>query len=311
MKYWFAHLLSGLVLDSSLKVVEEVKFSSLSDYESREQTFERLKKKNPDLQHLPQEKWNKVLEHFKDKKYFSEMYKRNLHLSQKGVRDSVSEDWLIIQAIANIRELDQVNNQLVKRLREWYSLYFPELSAKLDSHEKFVDFTLNKNREALVQEFKIKFSMGADLSTEDQEEIRKLAQQIQWLYLLREDHEQYLKKVMARFCPNLSELAGATIGAKLIELGRSLKNLALLPASTIQLLGAEKALFRHLKTGSGSPKFGVIFAHPLIQGAKAKERGKVARALADKLSLCARLDYFKGEYKALQFKQELEEKFLK
>jgi nucleolar protein 56 len=113
---------------------------------------------------------------------------------------------------------------------------------------------------------------------------------------------------MGKYCPNLLELAGATIAARLIELGKGLKHLALLPASTVQLLGAEKALFRHLKTGSRSPKYGVIINHPLIQSAPRDKRGKASRMLADKLSLCARLDYFKGEFKAPDYRKELEAK---
>ena len=115
---------------------------------------------------------------------------------------------------------------------------------------------------------------------------------------------------MKTYCPNLLELAGVTIGAKLIELGKSLKHLALLPASTIQLLGAEKALFRHIKTGARSPKYGVIHAHSLIQKVNRDRKGKAARTLADKLSLCCRLDFFKGEFKANEYREELEETLL-
>lgn len=309
MKYWFAHLLSGLVLDSSLKVVEEVKFSSLSDYQNRNAMESKLKKKYPDLQPLPLEKVSKVLELFTQQKYFSDFYQRNALLTKQGVKASVSEDGFIIQTIANVKELDQVNNQLVKRLREWYSLYLPELSAKTESHDKFVELVLKKKKEELIKELRVKESMGAELAREHLEQILYLAQRIESLHQLRLQHEEYLSMVMKKYCPNLLELAGVTIGARLIELGKGLKNLALLPASTIQLLGAEKALFRHLKTGSRSPKFGVIFAHQLIQGAKTKEKGKVSRSLADKLSLCARLDYFKGEFKAPQFRKELEDKF--
>jgi len=94
-----------------------------------------------------------------------------------------------------------------------------------------------------------------------------------------------------------------------MELGKSLKHLAMLPASTIQLLGAEKALFRHIKTGSRSPKHGIIINHSIVQKAKRNEKGKAARMLADKLSICAKLDYFKGEFKAKEYKKELEENF--
>ena len=112
---------------------------------------------------------------------------------------------------------------------------------------------------------------------------------------------------MKKYCPNVLELAGVTIGAQLLELAKSLRRMAFLPASTIQLLGAEKALFRHLKTGSRSPKYGVIFQHPLIQNTKRSKRGKKARQLADKLSICAKLDFFKGEFLAKEYRKELEE----
>jgi len=151
-------------------------------------------------------------------------------------------------------------------------------------------------------------SMGAPLSKNDVEEMQELALLITKLYQVRQQHEVYLEKIMVRHCPNVLELAGVTLGAKLMELGKSLKHLAMLPASTIQLLGAEKALFRHIKTGAKSPKYGILFQHPFIQNARPALRGKAARMLADKLSLCARLDYFKGEFKAKEYKKELEEK---
>ena len=239
------------------------------------------------------------LQHFKDKKYFEEFYKKNVIITKKAIKESVNEDNLIIQAIANVNELDNVTNLLSKRLREWYSLYDPELVERVHSHEKLIELILENEK-------KEKDSMGADLPKVDYDEIILLATQIQGLYGLRKKHETYLESVMKPYCPNILELAGTTVGAKLVELAKGLKRLALLPASTVQLLGAEKALFRHLKTGSRSPKYGVIYQHPLIQGAKRDERGKMARRLADKLSLCARLDFFKGEFKADEYRKELE-----
>jgi nucleolar protein 56 len=176
---------------------------------------------------------------------------------------------------------------------------------------KFAELVAQKNKAELLKELKLSAeeSMGANLGAEDLEEVKSLAESIGILYQLRHRHEAYLQQVMSKYCPNLLELAGATIGAKLLELGRGLKSLALLPASTIQLLGAEKALFRHIKTGAKSPKYGVIINHPLVQKCKHEDKGKVARALADKLSLCARLDYFKGEFKAPEYREELEKRF--
>jgi len=189
---------------------------------------------------------------------------------------------------------------LVKRLREWYSWYSPEFVKSVNDNEKFVELIMKRS--------KVKESMGAELKKEDVDEMLLLGKEILNLYKLKEKHEAYLEKVMKKYCPNILELAGAAIGAKLIELGKGLKHLALLPASTVQLLGAEKALFRHIKTGAKSPKYGVIVNHPIVQKADKKKKGKAARMLADKISLCARLDYFKGEFKAKEYRKELERK---
>ncbi len=235
-------------------------------------------------------------------KQLQELYLKNLTQTKEDLRKSVGKDQLIMQTIANLSELEKVSNLLSKRLREWYSWYFPELSEEVSNHEFFV-------RQIISGVKKSPESMGAELQKEDLEEIQSLARLTESSFNLRETHQDYLKKLMSQYCPNLLELAGVTIAAHLIALAKSLKHLALLPASTIQLLGAEKALFRHIKTGSRSPKYGILFQHPLVQKSKPKERGKIARALADKLSLCARLDYFQGEFKAPHYKKELEDKF--
>ena len=309
MKYLFVHVLGYLVLDSNFKQVEEGVFSSLKDYYNKKVLEEKLKKKYPDLALLPLERSMKALEHFKDKKYFPELYARNASLSKKAVRSSVSENDMITQAISNIIELDRTCNLLSKRLREWYGLYFPELSQQVFSNDRFVEMVINKTKDELASELKVKETMGAELKERDVLEMLQLATQINSLGELRKAHEAYLDQIMGEFCPNLKELAGVTIGAKLLELAKGLKNLALLPASTIQLLGAEKALFRHIKTGARSPKYGVLINHPLVQNCKHEDKGKVARALADKLSMCARLDYFQGEFKAPEYKKELEGRF--
>ena len=129
------------------------------------------------------------------------------------------------------------------------------------------------------------------------------------LFSLRKKQEGYLSYLMKRECPNLAAVAGVLIGAKLISIAGSLERLARFPASTVQILGAETAFFRFLRNRrNSSPKYGVIINHPLIQNAKRDKRGKAARMLADKLSLCARLDFFKGEFKAPDYRIELERK---
>ncbi len=303
--YIFQNIVGCFVLDLKLNVVDFVKSGVQSS--EFEKTVEKLRKKHS-AQNLPKEKVGDVLQVLKDEKYFEEFYKRNLKLTKQSIKESVNEDNMIMQAIANVNELDKVNNILTKRLREWYGLYAPEVSEQISDHEKFVELILAKKKKDLLKELKITESMGAELGKDDVQECMVLAEQIESNYALRKKHEAYLEKKMKQYCPNLLELAGVTIGAKLLELGKGLKRLALLPASTIQLLGAEKALFRHIKTGARSPKYGVIIQHPLIQRAPRDKKGKAARMLADKLSLCCRLDFFKGEMKAKEYRKELEEK---
>ena len=282
MKYLFRNILGEFVLNQSLEIIQEDKQGTID---------------------LPKDKVKEVLLLFKDKKYFSQFYSENIKLTKQGVKDSVNEDNLIMQAVSNLSELDRVCNILVKRLREWYALYFPEIVHRIDKHEKFVDIVLHNGLTTREDE------MGADLEKRDLNQILLLANRIKTLYELRADHEQYLKITMEKYSPNLIALAGVTIGAKLLDMAKGLKRMAFLPASTIQLLGAEKALFRHLKTGGKSPKHGIILHHPLIQGVRRNQRGKAARQLADKISLCCKLDYFKGEFKAEEYKKDLEEKF--
>jgi len=114
---------------------------------------------------------------------------------------------------------------------------------------------------------------------------------------------------MDKICPNINKIAGTTIGARLLNYAGSLKRIATIPASKIQLYGAEKALFRHLKTGARSPKYGIIHEHPIVLNAK--EQGKAARVLADKIALCAKVDYFKGDFIADKILAELKERFSK
>ena len=302
MKYLFTNVIGSFIFDQNLKELDSIIGSS------KDVAEKKLSKRYDELTEVPEPKWTELLAKFKDERYFQTFREKNITVTRKKIKGSVSEDLLITQTIANFSELDKVINLLTKRLREWYGLYLPEFEHLHINQEKFVELVLEKSKTELLKEFKIKEeeSMGADLDEVHIQEMKLLAKRIIELITLRKEHERYLQKVMEKYCPNILELAGVTIGAKLLELSKGLKRLALLPASTVQLLGAEKALFRHLKTGSRSPKHGIIIQHPVVQKAKRDKRGKMARRLADKLSLCARLDYFKGEFKATEYKEGLE-----
>ena len=107
----------------------------------------------------------------------------------------------------------------------------------------------------------------------------------------------------------MTAITGVSIGAKLLEHAGSLKRLAEMPASTIQLLGAEKALFRHIKNKKNlCPKYGLLHEHPFITQSKKKSHGKIARALADKIAIAVKVDYFKGKFIGDKLRKELEKK---
>jgi nucleolar protein 56 len=107
----------------------------------------------------------------------------------------------------------------------------------------------------------------------------------------------HIEVAMETVAPNVKELLTAAVGARIISKAGSLARLATLPASTIQILGAEKALFRALKTGARPPKHGLLFQHPLIHSAPKWQRGKIARAVASKVAIAARIDYYRHDGK--------------
>jgi len=254
-----------------------------------------------------------VLEFLCQKKYLEKFKTANLLVTKRKMASSLKPEFLIVQSINSIDEIDKVSNTLAKRLREWYELYNPEFSKSLESHQKFAELIQAKTKKELLAEVGIteEQSMGAEIKKKDLEPIMELAGQITTLFALREKQSRYIEEAMKEYLPNVTAIAGPMIGAKLLSVAGDLHKLCMFPASTMQLLGAEKALFRHIKTGSKPPKFGFIINHPFVSKAKPAERGKIARMLADKLSMAAKIDYFKGQFIGDKLRRELEEKLEK
>jgi nucleolar protein 56 len=303
-KYIFSNLIGAFVFDGKFNLEDSILLKDLKDFENKEKFEEKLSKKHKDLKKPNNNELKTILNFFKNKKYYSDFYSKNLQLTKKQIKESVNEDLLIIQAVSNIVEIDKISNILVKRLREWYSLYNPEFVKSIFDNEKFVELILKKTK-------KESDSMGAELDKKDLDPILSLASQINNLFEFRKNNETYLENLMKKYCPNLNEIAGTLIGAKLLEKAGSLRRLVLMPASTIQILGAEKALFRHLKTKKKAkpPKFGLLFMHPLFSKARRENYGKIARALGDKIAIAVKIDYFKGKFLGDKLKKGLEDKF--
>jgi nucleolar protein 56 len=231
-------------------------------------------------------------------------------------------DLIIAQGIQTLDDLDRTVNLFMGRLREWYGVYFPELDRLIEKHETYARLTINlgyrenytaeglekenvpKERAQIVAKA-AESSMGADIAEADLLQIQALAKNVLDFYELRKSMENYVDRTMEEMAPNVRAVAGALLGARLIAIAGSLQNLAMRPASTIQVLGAEKALFRSLKTGARPPKHGLIFQHTLLHDAKRWQRGKIARVIAGKLAIAARADAFGGRFIADDLKAEI------
>ena len=251
----------------------------------------------------------------------------SMELAKLKVKGAIQKrDLIVAQAIQTLDDLDRTVNLFMGRLREWYGVHFPELDRLIVKHETFARLTLklgdksNFVLKALEKEDVPKgkakaiadvaaSSMGADVAEADLAQIQALSRDVLALYELRKSMESYLDKTMGEVAPNTQALVGSLLGARLIAVAGGLRNLAMRPASTIQVLGAEKALFRSLKTGARPPKHGLIFQHTLLHDAKRWQRGKIARALAGKLVIAVRADAFgAGRYIGDALKADLEKR---
>ncbi len=312
-KFIFSNIIGSFVFDENHKLLDEMLFKDIGQYKDKKAYEEKLIKKHGNPAIPEGNDLYNILVFFKDKKYFPQLYKRNIELTRQSIRDSASTDLLIIQTISCMQEADKAINLLAKRMREWYYLYSPEISHKIESHERFASEITKKTKKELLKELNVdeKDAMGAELKDKDVSAMLLLASQINSLYNLKKSYEDYLKELEKEACPNFMEVAGATIAAKLLAHAGSLKRLVEMPASTIQILGAEKALFRHMKNKKRNlpPKYGILHEHQLIQKSKEEMHGKAARTLADKLSIAVKIDYFKGKFIGDKLKKGLVEKF--
>lgn len=234
-----------------------------------------------------------------------------ISLSSSRVKEASERlDLHIIQSINALDELDKIINTVGARLREWYGLHFPELDNLIQSLIAYAEIVsragLRQNITAEIlqgagmQDKKVEVildaarrSKGGDMTPENLAIVKRLADQVISQSDLRRVLADHVEVAMETVAPNVKELLTVTVGARIIAKAGSLAKLATLPASTIQVLGAEKALFRALKTGARPPKHGLLFQHPLVHSAPKWQRGKIARAVASKVAIAARIDYYR------------------
>lgn len=229
--------------------------------------------------------------------YYSLLHEVTLEAAKVQVSGALTPDQRIIQAVEALDDLNETTNSLSERLFEWYGGYFPEIGLGGEDLARLI--VKYGSRENIGSEdplySKARNSMGAKLEPADELLLKGFAESVCSLYERRQQIEIYIDDSMELVAPNLKLIAGPMLGARLISLAGSLEKLAEFPSSTIQVIGASKALFKHLRARAPSPKHGIIYSHPLINTAPWWVRGKIARAVASKLSLAARIDFYSGE----------------
>jgi len=248
-----------------------------------------------------------------------------LRFGEREIRKAYATlDTHVIQAVRALDDLDKTINLLGLRLKEWYIAHFPEITEFISDPLDLSNFVLKVGMRSNVTEEEIlgfplpeakrkalitaaSKSKGAEIECEEFDKLRGIAKEVQELSNLRKKLAEYIEKTADKIAPNISSLVGATIGARFLSLAGGLEKMSMLPASKIQVLGAEKALFRSLKTGSRPPKHGIIFQHPEVHGAPKRLRGKIARAMAAKLSIAAKIDFYRKELEP-SLKADLEER---
>ncbi len=234
-----------------------------------------------------------------------------LKLGSKKIRESIDFGEHLAKAVDTIQDLNEIINIKMERLRDWYSLHFPELKDQVNDEDYVELISEYGSRQDIMKNVDLDMDeehTGGEVTDREVELFQRLAESVKDDMMYRNELHDYVENRMDEYAPNLAALTGPKLGGELIAHVGSLKELAKKPASTIQVLGAEKALFKHLEKGTKPPKHGVILQHPYVHRAPKDKRGKIARTFANKIAIAARLDYFDGEYKGEELKAEVEEK---
>jgi len=227
--------------------------------------------------------------------------------SEQKIKEDLKDDKEVISAIKTVDSLDQDLNDILEICRSWLDFYLSRLSSqqreKLDLEDE------SRLRAGDISQLLIKLEEGPDRANSGVRRLKSLTAALAEVEQEREEIEGWIENKLEEITPNLSALLEPLLTARLLEAAGSLEKLAKMPSSTVQVLGAEKALFRHMRGEGSSPKHGIIFLHPLVNQTKRGKRGKISRFLANKISIASRLDFYGGHFKGKQLKQELKDKF--
>jgi nucleolar protein 56 len=232
------------------------------------------------------------------------LHEAMVRLARGRIRRATGPEDHLRQAIGALDEILEQENALLERLREWYGLHFPELAPTVDP-SSYVDLIAMHGRRERMP-LPPPDSVGAVLGEPEEDQLKAFAALAKSVGERRKAIEGYVEHSVRELAPNVAELTGPMIAARLVSLAGGVEKLARAPAGTVQLLGAERALFRHLRSGSRPPKHGVLFQHPWVHRSPRWQRGAVARAFAGRISIAARADAYTKRRIASDLLKDLE-----
>jgi nucleolar protein 56 len=255
------------------------------------------------------------------KETFEELRERMLKSAKEGIKSAYSsEEYALIQSVNAYLETEKSMNLAYERLTEWFGIYYPEvrmtnpktladlalaMSSKSTTLETIENALEDKQRAGQIFE-KTKQTIGRQMNEEERPTVAGFAQMLKDMSQSMEALASYVKVAANRVLPNVTYLTDDMTAAELLSKAGSMERMALMPASTIQLLGAEKALFKHLKFGSKPPKYGVLFKFAVIGTAPREMRGKIARVYATKITIALKADYYSKNFIAPVLKKQLD-----
>lgn len=229
-------------------------------------------------------------------------------------REELAEEDREKHLVKAVKMLDNVEASIKEkdeRFKDWYSLHFPELVDEVNDIEHLTKILKDSVDRSDLDSFAelAETSTGAEIGEKEQALLESVVENLESDLELREELESYISDVVKEEMPNLTKLLGTFLTAKMIASVGSLEELAKKPASTVQMIGAEEALFRYLRGNGTPPKHGIIFEHEFVRPLPSKPRGKMARFIANKAVMAARLDTYSDKDKGMELKEEAREKF--
>ncbi len=234
-----------------------------------------------------------------------------LEQAREKLKESADRDRLMVKAVNFLDETQNNLEQETQRFRDWYQLHFPELTEEISDDEHLIKI-LSKNVERnQVNGFQslAENSTGMPLTEDDIEILEDSLELLENKMERRQRLENYIENVAEEEMPNLSNVLGTLLAARIVSEAGGLEELAKKPASTVQMLGAEKALFRYLHGKGTPPKHGILFQHNFVNSLPENKRGKMARFLANKAVMAARIDNYGDKQKGEELRQECLERF--